>query len=135
MKLHYLEKTPNPSQFYALFNTTGWNHKLDFSEQELKMAILNSWYVISVYEGEVLVGFGRVISDGIYQTFLGDLIVLPEFQGRGIGSEIMKMLISKCKESGIRWIQLTSAQGKHSFYERFGFQSRPLDAPGMQLYL
>ena len=60
-----------------------------------------------------------------------DVIVLPEYQGHGIGGRIMELLIRQCLHANIRDIQLFSARGKRGFYERYGFVARPDDAPGM----
>ena len=61
------------------------------------------------------------------------MIVLPEYQGQGIGRAILKDLVAKCKAHGIRDIQLFCATGKIRFYERYGFKARPDDAPGMEI--
>jgi predicted GNAT family N-acyltransferase len=115
--------------------TTGWNDNCTYSKDDLFKAISNSWFLVSAYHNEKLIGFGRIISDGVYQTFIGDMIVHPDFQKQGIGSKIMDTLIEKCKSSGIKWIQLTSAKGKQEFYKKFDFQERPIDAPGMQKFI
>lgn len=63
------------------------------------------------------------------------MIVLPDYQGKGIGREVLDRLVSHCREHGMRWLQLTCAKGKRGFYERLGFSGRPDDAPGMEIYL
>jgi hypothetical protein len=47
----------------------------------------------------------------------------------------MNKLLHHCKIKGIRWVQLACAKGKRGFYEKFGFQDRAVDAPGMNLHL
>ncbi|WP_028975720.1 GNAT family N-acetyltransferase [Sporolactobacillus terrae] len=126
---------PSASDFYHLYQTTGWNADQTYGKEQLDQAIRNSWYTLSVYEDEQLIGFGRIISDGVYQAFLCDLIVLPEQRNNGIGSELVERLLAHCKVHGLRWIQLSCAKGKQAFYERFGFRARPHDAPGMQRFL
>jgi GNAT superfamily N-acetyltransferase len=135
MFITYNNSTPNKEEFFRLFQTTGWNEKLGLSKEDLYKAIGNSWYLICVYDNGLLIGFGRVISDGIYQTFIGDMIVHPDYQNRGIGSIVLNKLLEKCKESGMRWVQLSCAKGKKDFYIKHGFQERPFDAPGMQKFL
>jgi GNAT superfamily N-acetyltransferase len=61
------------------------------------------------------------------------MIVDPEHQGRGIGSEILNRIVSECRSHNIRDVQLFAAQGKSGFYEKHGFAARPPDAPGMEL--
>jgi len=132
-EIQYFECIPSIDDYNALFETTGWNEEYHFSKNELEEAVKNSWYIISAYHYQQLIGFGRVIADGIHHALIVDLIVHPEFQNNGIGSEILKRLVKKCKGNGIRDIQLFSAKGKSEFYEKFGFEKRPCDAPGMQL--
>lgn len=127
------EELPDIQKYWNLFLTTGWNIEYNFTIQELDKAIQNSWYAISIYHSENLIGFGRIISDGIHHALIVDLIIHPDYQGKGIGSELLGRLIKKCIENNVRDIQLFAARDKFEFYERFGFQKRPLNAPGMQL--
>jgi GNAT superfamily N-acetyltransferase len=132
MALEYRTALCSPESFWALFLSTGWNQEYRLSPQELSAAVLNSWCVITAYEGERLVGFGRVVSDGVVHAMIYDLITDPTFQGQGIGTEILARLVSKCNEAGIRDIQLFCAKGKRDFYEKRGFKARPDDSPGME---
>ena len=126
------EKLPAREHFFSLFETTGWNTKYELTKDELYAALKNSWYCISIYDQNNLVGFGRIISDGIVHALILDVIVLPEMQGEGIGKEIMNKLILKCKKHSIRDIQLFCAKDKAGFYEKLGFERRDENAPGMQ---
>lgn len=128
-----IDKLPEINEYWNLFQTTGWNIEYNFTIQELNKAIQNSWYSISIYHIAHLIGFGRIISDGIHHALIVDLIIHPNYQGKGIGSRLLDRLVKKCKENSIRDIQLFAAEDKFEFYERFGFEKRPLNAPGMQL--
>ena len=132
-KIAYREGLPTPAAYQKLFNTTGWNQTYRASADELFEAISSSWLVLSAYDHDDLVGFGRVLSDGVLYALICDLIVLPSYQEQGIGSRLLKKLIGRCHLEKIRVIWLFSAKGKCSFYEKFGFIQRPVDAPGMQL--
>ena len=131
--IEYRAETPDLQQFFALFETTGWNSSLyKATPQELSYMLEHTWYMLAAYDGEQLVGFGRMVSDLVLHAMIYDMIVLPAYQGRGIGGEILSRLVEKCQQSGIRDIQLFCARGKRSFYENRGFVARPDDAPGMQ---
>ena len=131
--MKYTEKLPTAEQFFELFETTGWNTKYELNKEELYAALKNSWYSISVYDHNLLVGFGRIICDGIVHALILDVIILPEKQGEGIGKEVMDKLVAKCKKHKIRDIQLFSAKDKAGFYEKLGFERRKENSPGMQL--
>ena len=133
MTIEYRIGIPSASGFAALFETTGWNKAFHVSADELKAALQGSWYAVSAYDDDQLVGFGRVLSDGVLYAVLCDLIVVPSHQARGIGSEILARLVRQCTSAGIRSIQLFSADGKTAFYEARGFEARAVDAPGMRL--
>jgi ribosomal protein S18 acetylase RimI-like enzyme len=128
----YKEKNPEKSEYFLLFDTTGWNQKYKLNEDQLFQAISNSWYMISAYDNNRLIGYGRIISDGIQHALILDLIVIPDFQHRGIGRTILSKLVNRCLQSKICDIQLFSAKGNIPFYQLNGFIERPVDAPGME---
>ena len=132
MTIEFRTKIPTHDQFWNLFQTTGWNENYQKASGELIQALRSSWYFLGAYDGEQLVGFGRLVSDGVLHAMIYELIVLPEYQGRGIGGEILEKLVEKCREAGVHDIQLFCARGKHEFYEKRGFAARPDEAPGMQ---
>jgi ribosomal protein S18 acetylase RimI-like enzyme len=129
----FQETLPDIKEYWNLFQTTGWNQEYNFSIQDLANAIQNSWYSMSIYDSDKLIGFGRVIADGVHHALIVDLIIHPDYQSKGLGSRLLDKLVSKCKKNKIRDIQLFSAKDKYAFYEKFGFEKRPDNAPGMQL--
>ena len=132
-QIKFKNALPPINDFWHLFITTGWNEKYCFSIYELEESLKNSWYMLSLYEDDKLIGFGRIISDGIYHALIADLIILPEYQGKGLGSELLARLVKRCKKNTIRDIQLFSAINKFAFYEKHGFIRRSPNAPGMEL--
>jgi ribosomal protein S18 acetylase RimI-like enzyme len=87
---------------------------------ELKIAFSNSRFVCYVREGERLVGVGRALADGIDCSYICDVAVLPEYQGTGLGKQIVSELVSL--SSGHRKIILYAVPGKEPFYKKFGFR-------------
>ena len=132
MALRYESELPTAEQYWALFQTTGWNADDHVTPQELVKALAHSWYWLAVYDGEHLVGFGRIVTDQVLHAMIYDLIVDPGYQRQGLGSQILDRLVGKCLDANIRDIQLFCARGKQAFYEKHGFVIRPTDAPGMQ---
>lgn len=123
---------PNIEQYYPLYLETGWNELLRLSKDDVKKALKGSYICICAYDGNELVGFGRVNSDGVVYAGIFDVIVRQTHQHRGIGKLIVKKLIEHCQTNGIRSIHLFSASGKREFYEKLGFEARPDDMPGMK---
>ena len=130
IRLH--EGLPDKDEYFSLFNSTGWNKNYKVSPDDLERANRNSWLVVSAYDENQLVGFGRVMTDFVMHAMIFDMIVLPEYQNRGIGTMILERLVDRCLDQGIRDIQLFCAKGKRAFYEKNGFETRMEDAPGMQ---
>jgi len=126
------EQLPDKDEYFSLFSTTGWNKNYKASPDDLERANQNSWLVVSAYDGHKLVGFGRVVTDFVLHAMIFDMIILPDHQGHGIGTMILKRLVDRCQDQGIRDIQLFCAKGKRAFYEKNGFEARSDDAPGMQ---
>lgn len=129
----YSEQTPTIDQYYPLFLSTGWNKIYNFSKVDVLKAISNTWYSISAYDANELIGYGRVISDGIHHAFIVDLIIRPEYQKKGIGSKIVSSLVRQCKEHKIRDIQLLAPEDKVDFYLKNGFEFRQDNFLGMHL--
>ena len=128
------EEIPKSGLYFKLFETTDWNKGYQASKDELYQAVSKSWYTLCAYNGENdLIGFGRLISDGILYAFICDMIIDPSYQNQGIGSSILKKLISHCKIEKIRVLWLISATDKSGFYKKHGFDERPSKSPGMQL--
>jgi hypothetical protein len=63
-----------------------------YSYDQLYTAICNSWYSISIYHNKNLIGFGRIISDGIYQTLICDVMVDAEYQKTRHWKKVMTSL-------------------------------------------
>lgn len=130
-EITYTTDKPDPGQYLALFNTTGWNDKYKATVDQLASALNKSWYTVSACDGGELVGFGRLVSDGVLYAMIYDMIVLPTYQQQGIATQILLRLLDQCERHDIRDIQLFSARGKQPFYEKRGFACRPEDASGM----
>ncbi|MCX6251468.1 MAG: GNAT family N-acetyltransferase [Bacteroidetes bacterium] len=131
--ISYFEGLPNPEDYCNLFFTTNWNEEYHFTKEEIIYSVQNTWYFISAYDEDKMVGTGAIISDGIHHALIVNMIVHPDYQCRGIGTQILKLLVKKCKDHRVRDIQLFAAKDKFPFYMKHGFSFRPDDAPGMQL--
>ncbi|MFC7442497.1 GNAT family N-acetyltransferase [Laceyella putida] len=134
--IRYRHTIPDKVSFLNLYRTTGWNESGRFDEDRIYQGITRSWHIVCAYDPEErLIGMGRIVSDGGYQVFITDMIVTPSHQGKGIGRHILERLLAYCKENEVRWVQLACARGKKGFYEKFGFVERPIDGPGMHLFM
>ena len=103
----------------SLFVTINWKTRF---EEEIKNAFGLSSTTIFVYEKEKLIGFGRTISDGRYYAMLADIVVDPDYQGRGIGKQIVKQLNDQLQ--GYHFVNLSAAPGADKFYKSLGWKKQ-----------
>ena len=113
---------------------------VDWSPVELSLAkkgLENTAFLIVANDGNNPVGMARVITDYGYQVLIADVIVRPEYQSQGIGTEMMKRVMQYISDSVApgqgKTVTLNAAKGREGFYKQFGFFERPTDkfGPGM----
>ena len=107
---------------------------------QAERGLAHTAFVVAARDGEKIVGMGRMLFDYGYTAYLGDVIIRPEYQGMGIGTEIvtrLKDMVMEAAEQGdnIMFI-LGAAAGKEGFYEKLGFKVRPneFNGSGMSMW-
>ena len=110
-------KTYNEAEIMALYSSVGWSNYTN-NPAMLRKAYKNSLYVLAAYADGKLVGILRAVGDGASVV----LIVLPEFQRHGIGSQLMRKVMEKY--AAVYQLQLlTEASEKNiAFYEFLGLK-------------
>lgn len=123
--VEYKEKVPTSIEYNYLTNAVGWGTR---ENDIVEIALSNSIYSICAYENEKIIGYGRIIGDKTIFLYIQDIMVIPEYQNKKIGTNIMKNIIKKINElkkinPEIR-TYLGSSKGKEEFYKKFGFITR-----------
>lgn len=114
----YIENKLTPEKaIVELRRSVGWNGM----EECYKNPLMNSYCHIACYDGDKLIGYVDSVSNGVTDAYIQDLTVHPEYQGRGIGTELMTRMISKLKENNIFMISVLFELKLEPFYKRFGF--------------
>ena len=81
-----------------------------------------SFYHIACYDGEELVGYVDSVSNGLTDAYIQDLMIYPNYQCKGIGTELMNRMIAGLKERKIFMIScIYGIPDLAKFYKRFGF--------------
>lgn len=119
-------------EFNFLRKAVGWN---EIENNLAKKTIENALFIITAIIDEKIIGLTRVSGDGGYTIVITDVIVLPEYQGKGIGKTLMTEAIKYIKNQFLEKgqtvsVNLMSAKGKETFYKKFGFEERPNDKVG-----
>ncbi len=105
-----------------LYRLGGW-WKEEWDPEALKPMIARSFaFAVGIDQGDGnTVAMGRVISDGVSDAYIQDVIVLPEYRSLGIGRRLVDSLVGECRSHGIEWIGLIAEPGTENFYIPAGF--------------
>jgi aralkylamine N-acetyltransferase len=120
---------PTPEQVQGvleLYRLQGWWGPPTNHDPQLAEAVIRGshCFVIATRQGR-LVGMGRTISDRASDAYIQDLIVHPEFRGKGIGTGLVQELVGRLQSDGLGWIGLVAEAGTWDFYRRIGFADMP----------
>lgn len=123
-------------EFLEVVESVGWK---TYSKQQVKKALENTMYAVSVKVDGDIAGIGRVVGDNSIVCILTDICVKPKFQGMGIGSMIvrkLKQLIENNVKPGEKMqVELTPTAGNEEFYEKAGFKYEKEKITGMYLWI
>lgn len=105
-----------------LYKAGGW-WKDTYDSSGINNLIKGSYAFVVIIDKELnkTIGMGRILSDGISDAYFQDLIILPEYRGRGYGKHLVEFLITHCLSNDIRWIGLISEPGQDGFYSKMNF--------------
>ncbi|MGD0676693.1 MAG: GNAT family N-acetyltransferase [Polyangiaceae bacterium] len=104
-----------------LFDRVGWQSRTRDPERFAKMVRGSDFHVFA-YDGEILVGYARAISDGAFSAYVGSVAVLREYQRQGIGRELVRRLVDG--RDHLTFV-LHADPVNHPFYLRCGFSLSP----------
>ncbi len=131
MAVEYIDKAPTLEEYKEMRRAVNF---MVLSDRIAANALNNAFHITTVRDNGRAVGMIRVLSDGSYANFITDVMVIPEYQKRGIGHELMRRTVDFMKstlEPGETIVlYLMSAIGKEGFYKQFGFKERPNDVWG-----
>ena len=107
-----------PEQLLVLYRANEWSsaHKPEL----LRKALLASHTLVTAWDGDRLVGLGNAISDGYLVVYYPHLLVLPEYQGRGVGRRVVEIL--KSHYAGFHQHVLLADGRAIDFYKKCGFE-------------
>lgn len=80
-----------------------------------------------------LIGMARALSDGVSDAYIQDVIVDPDFRGKGIGAGLVETLARRLKDDGVNWIGLVAENGSEAFYGRIGFSKMNNSVPMLKV--
>ena len=110
----------SPESIAALRRSVGWGGM----EAELRSPAMNDYLRVACYDGDKLVGFLGVVSNGVTDAYIQDVRVPPDYPGRGIGTGLMNRAMERLKHDRIYMISVIyGGEELRPFYEKFGFRT------------
>lgn len=111
-------------EFILLWETV-WGQGPSLEQTELAMR--NTLFRVSVYDGDKPVAMARMLGDMGLDYYIKDVVVRPEYQGKGIGRLLIDELLKFINENGVSgtdiFVELCAMPDKIPFYEKFGFSA------------
>ena len=138
MEIDYKENILVADDVLLFQKKMGWT--VDPREQWEKSLKNTDYSIAAIYNGE-LIAMGRLLGDAAIYWYINDVYVLNQYQGKGIGREIMSRLLTHVRQNSLPGTEvsvcLMCAKGKEGFYEKLGFRRRPHEheGAGMELEL
>ena len=97
------------------------------SLEQTRLAMEHTLFRVSIYDGNEIVAMARMIGDMGLDYYIKDVVVKPEYQGKGIGRLLINELFKFIKENGISdtniFVELCAMPDKIPFYKKFGFEA------------
>ena len=119
MELRY-EYSPRltAEQVAQLRLSVGWDGRVEKYRRKLG----NSYFCVTCFDSDVLIGYADVVSDGVDDAYIRDVIVHPDYQHRGIGSTLLSMITTRIRKDGIKMVHVIFEPSLEEFYKKAHFR-------------
>jgi ribosomal protein S18 acetylase RimI-like enzyme len=119
MELRY-EYSPRltAEQVAQLRLSVGWDGRVE----KYKRKIGNSYLWVTCFDNDALIGYADVVSDGVDDAYIRDVIVHPDYQHRGIGSTLLSMITTRIRTDGIKMVHVIFEPSLEAFYKKADFR-------------
>ena len=117
--MHYEFDAPVSAATLAdLRQSVGWNRlKFDLADERLHNA-----FHLCCFDGDRLVGYAAVVSNGVTDAYIQDLMVHPDYQQQGIGRQLLQRTLERLRNEGIYMVSVIYGDAElQKYYEEFGF--------------
>src|SRR5579863_2747044 len=94
------------------------------NRDDIQIMLEQSDLVVSVWDHDRLVGFGRALTDRVYRANLYDIVVHPDYRRQGLGRSIVEFLLTPPLLAKVPVVSLFT-RDKEDFYKKLGFVTNP----------
>ena len=117
INLHNEFASANLDEMRQVYSSVGWmKHNTDI----IRRVFNASTHVTFAIGDNRILGFGRAISDGVFNAAIYDVVVHSDYQGMGIGKLIIEDLLHNLRD--VSCVHLISRTGNESFYRQAGLK-------------
>ena len=130
MNIRYEDRIP-VADYLRLRASVGW---AVMTQEQAINAVSKCFTSICAYDGDKVIGMIRLLWNGDNSAYISDVIVDENYRGQGIGKYMVQTIVQRLKdnmkEGYFIKLFLMAAEGRESFYEQFGFHTRPYGHSG-----
>ena len=131
-----IKKEIDVSEFIKIRQDLCWN---DIPPSLIARAINGSMINISVFDNKKCIGVGRIVGDGALKGMLTDIMVLKEYQNKGVGKLIVKSLIKELEDmvsdGDCFQLEASPTANNRDFYIKCGLKYKPENQDGVYLWI
>jgi len=113
--------------YLRLRESTAWG--VQPSEKQVEAGLKNTLLSVTAVHNGKVIGMGRLVGDLFMICYIQEVVILPEYQGKGVGRAIIEELLAYIGDNAVPNTYVTAglfaAKGKEGLYEKFGFIIRP----------
>jgi ribosomal protein S18 acetylase RimI-like enzyme len=107
----------NLEEMKKIYQSVGWlKHSNDIIKQVFEASNV---IALATVNGRII-GFGRALSDGVFNAAIYDVVVHQEYQKQGIAKRVMEYLLGQL--CNVSCVHLISTTGNDEFYQKMGFK-------------
>ena len=108
----------SPAALADLRQSVGWNRM----QRDLADPRLRDYFRLCAFDGALLVGFASVVSNGVTDAYIQDVMVHPDYQRQGVGTQLMERVLARLEAEGVYMVSVIYGEETlRPFYEKFGF--------------
>ena len=130
------KNTISTTEFCKLRESVGFQK---LTEKQAETVLSNTTFIVNAVYGEKSVGIVRVLTDMLTDAYITDVIVNPDFQGKGLGKQLLDKTLEYLKYHAMENVTLACSlyanPDKEAFYEKFGFKKLPNNKYGYGMLL
>ncbi len=129
--IRYKNQKPTIDEYIFLRNSADWNlEEKGISDERAIASLDSSPYCVTAWDDSNIIGMIRISGDRSMYGYIQDTIVLPEYQGKGVGNAMMDIILSHVKNKRGYLLGVCPSEASVRFYQRFGFVKRPENPNG-----